>query len=220
MVWLCSRTETGRGSQGDAALGRSGAWHGHGRSRAPDDRRVIPTIELPAGVADAPPAFACALRTQLPGRAPLMFSNRIRRNHRRGSIWAMVLIAAAALFVVGSTSAYAKGTDGGSTTNPWIQSDQADYAPGSTVTLTGGNWQPGESVRIFVDDSNGHTWNHSADVTADDMGLIQDVFDLPASFVADYGVTAPGASSDSAFTSFPDGTVRFTTASASLSFTG
>jgi len=108
-----------------------------------------------------------------------MFSNRNRRNHRRGSISVMVLIAAAALFVVGSTSAYAMGTDGASTTNPWIQSDQADYAPGSTVTLTGGNWQPGESVHVFVDDTNGHTWNHSADVTADDMGLIQDVFNLP-----------------------------------------
>src|SRR3954470_5492728 len=207
MVWLCSRTETGRGSQGDAALGRSGAWHGHGRSRAPDDRRVIPTIELPAGVADAPPAFACALRRQLPGRAPLMFSNRIRRNHRRGSIWAMVLIAAVALFVMGSTSAYAMGTDGASTTNPWIKSDQADYAPGSTVTLTGGNWQPGESVHVFVDDTNGHTWNHSADVTADDMGLIRDVFSLPNAFVSDYNVVATGSVSGTATATFTDGTL-------------
>ena len=133
-----------------------------------------------------------------------MFSNRIRRNHRRGSVSAMVLIAAAALFVVGSTSAYAMGTDGGSTTNPWVQSDQADYAPGSTVTLTGGNWQPGESVHIFVDDSNGHTWNHSADVTADDMGTIQDVFNLPNSFVSNYDVTATGVSSGTAATSFTD----------------
>src|SRR4051812_7887631 len=133
-----------------------------------------------------------------------MFSNRNRRNHRRGSISVMVLIAAAALFVVGSTSAYAMGTDGASTTNPWIQSDQADYAPGSTVTLTGGNWQPGESVHVFVDDTNGHTWNHSADVTADDMGLIQDVFNLPNAWVSDYDVTATGASSGTAATAFTD----------------
>src|SRR3954452_12654528 len=131
-----------------------------------------------------------------------MFSNRNRRNHRRGSIWAMVLIAAAALFVGGSTSAYAMGTDGGSTTNPWIQSDQADYAPGSTVTLTGDNWQPGESVHIFVDDTNGHTWNHSADVTADDMGLMQDVFRLPNAFISDYSVTATGATSGVAAAAF------------------
>src|SRR3954451_25007127 len=133
-----------------------------------------------------------------------MFSNRNRRNHRRGSISVMVLIAAAALFVVGSTSAYAMGTDGASTTNPWIQSDQADYAPGTTVTLTGGNWQPGESVHIFVDDTNGHTWNHSADVTADDQGQIQDVFDLPNLFVSDYGVTATGSASGAATTAFTD----------------
>jgi hypothetical protein len=31
-----------------------------------------------------------------------------------------------------------------------IQSKEADYASGKTVTLTGSNWQPGESVRITV----------------------------------------------------------------------
>ena len=31
----------------------------------------------------------------------------------------------------------------GSTVSPWIQSDQADYAPASTVTLTSAGWQPG-----------------------------------------------------------------------------
>src|SRR3954453_15039195 len=94
-------TRLPRGScarQAGPLRGHPRAGRGLGRDptegpRAPDDRRVIPTTELPAGVADAPPAFACALRIQLPGRAPLMFSNRIRRNHRRGSFWAMVLIA-------------------------------------------------------------------------------------------------------------------------------
>ena len=31
---------------------------------------------------------------------------------------------------------------------PTIQSDKADYPPGGAVTLTGSNWQPGESVNI------------------------------------------------------------------------
>ena len=135
-----------------------------------------------------------------------MISTHMRR--RRKPIWALMLVAAAALLLAGSTTAFAMGTDGGSTTNPWIQSDQADYAPGATVTLTGGNWAPGESVHVFVDDSNGHTWNHSADVTADDMGLIQDVFQLPNTFVSDYDVTATGAVSGSAATTFTDGNLQ------------
>ena len=40
-----------------------------------------------------------------------------------------------------------------------IQSEEADYAPGKTVTLTGSNWQPGESVRINVNDDQGKTWS-------------------------------------------------------------
>src|SRR5437763_514500 len=80
--------------------------------------------------------------------------------------------------------------EGGSTTSPWVASDQADYAPASTVTLTGGNWAPGETVHLFVDDTNGHTWNHSDDVTADDSGAIQDVFNLPDMWVSNYDVTA------------------------------
>jgi MBG domain (YGX type) len=133
-----------------------------------------------------------------------MISNRCRRDRRTTSIWAVVLIAAGAMFLVGSTSAYAMGTDGASTTNPWISSDQADYAPGSTVTLTGGNWAPGESVHIIVDDTTNHTWQHSADVTADDTGRIQDVFSLPNVFVSDYDVSATGSASGNATTTFTD----------------
>ena len=131
-----------------------------------------------------------------------MFTNSNAR--RRSVIWVLMMVAVASLSVAGSNSAFAMGTGGGSTTNPWIQSDQADYGPGSTVTLNGGNWAPGENVHVFVDDANGHTWNHSADVTADDSGLIQDVFNLPNTFVSDYSVTATGDVSGTAATTFTD----------------
>ena len=98
-----------------------------------------------------------------------MISTRTRPV-RRLSLLAMLVITTVAVLAFGSSAAQAMPADGGTSTNPWIQSDQLDYAPGSTVTLTGGNWQPGENVHIFVDDTNGHTWNHSADVTADDAG--------------------------------------------------
>jgi hypothetical protein len=88
-----------------------------------------------------------------------------------------------------------------------IQSDKDDYAPGKTVTLTGSNWQPGESVHINVNDDQGKTWSRNVDVTADASGRIQYQFQLPTSFVATYEVTAMGEQSGVATTSFTEGNV-------------
>src|SRR5690349_19607625 len=136
-----------------------------------------------------------------------MISKR-SRPVRRSCYLAMLVITAVSMLAFGSGTAQAMPADGGTSPNPWIQSDQLDYHPGTTVTLTGGNWQPGESVHIFVDDTNGHTWNHSADVTADDQGQIQDVFDLPDLWVSDYSVTATGAASGTATSAFTDSKVN------------
>src|SRR5829696_7953180 len=91
---------------------------------------------------------------------------------------------------------------------PTIQSDKADYAPGELVTLTGSNWQPGESVNIVVNDDAGQTWNRNVNVIADPSGSIGDSFNLPDWFVATYTVTATGTQSGVATTTFTDGTVR------------
>ena len=139
-----------------------------------------------------------------------MTINGPRRIHRL-SLLAALVVAAVATLAFGVGGAQAMPADGGPSANPWIQSDQLDYAPGSTVTLTGGNWQPGESVHILVNDTNGHTWSHVADVTADDQGGLQDVFDLPMSFVSAYDVTATGAVSGPATTTFTDGNVNVKT---------
>jgi hypothetical protein len=90
---------------------------------------------------------------------------------------------------------------------PTIDSDKDDYAPGEIVTLSGQNWQPGESVHIFVDDSDGQTWNHNADVTAGGDGAFSYQFQLPDWFVATYTVTATGSASGTATTTFTDGNV-------------
>ena len=95
-----------------------------------------------------------------------------------------------------------------STSTPTIQSDQADYPPGATVTLTGSNWQPGESVNISVNDDAGKTWDRNVDVTADDSGAIRDEFQLPDWFVAQYSVKATGVQSGETTTSFTDGNIR------------
>ena len=91
---------------------------------------------------------------------------------------------------------------------PMIATDQEDYAPGSTVTLTGTNWAAGETVHIFVNDDKGKTWSYDANVVADQSGAFTSQFVLPTSFAATYSVTATGAVSGTATTSFTDGNVN------------
>src|SRR5215216_167587 len=75
---------------------------------------------------------------------------------------------------------------------PTITSDQADYPPGATVTLTGANWQGDTDVRIVVNDDVGQTWNRDVVVPVAEDGTIVDSFSLPSHFVATYRVVASG----------------------------
>src|SRR4029079_17136201 len=87
---------------------------------------------------------------------------------------------------------------------PSIKSDLEDYPPGGLVTLTGANWQPGESVHIFVNDDFGSSWSRNVDVIADASGNITDQFNLPNWFVATYSVVATGSISGVARSGFTD----------------
>src|SRR5215208_1563176 len=122
---------------------------------------------------------------------------------------ALLFIAFAALLAFPAmASALVSDPSGTTPLSPTITSDKADYAPGELVTLSGGNWQPGESVHINVNDTYGASWSRNVDVTADSSGNITDQFNLPDSFVSDYDVTATG-SSGTATTSFTDGNVTY-----------
>jgi len=94
-----------------------------------------------------------------------------------------------------------------STAAPTITSDLPDYTPGSTVTISGANWQPQEAVHIFANDDAGQTWSYNGDVTADDAGGFTTQFQLPNWFVANYSVTATGSSGSIATTGFTDANV-------------
>ena len=98
-------------------------------------------------------------------------------------------------------------------TAPTIASDKGDYPPGGYVTLTGDNWQPGETVTIWTNDDQGETWRRDVTVTADSEGGIRDEFNLPGWFVATYIVTASGPLSGIAQTMFTDGNLKVASAS-------
>ena len=126
---------------------------------------------------------------------------------RRG----LPLAVLAALVLVVSTVAHGALTPYASSAGaaaPTIRSDKDDYTPGETVTLSGANWQPSESVHILVNDDKGQSWSRNVDVVAADDGTIEDRFQLPDWFIAAYSVTATGPVSGTATTSFTDGNVK------------
>ena len=122
----------------------------------------------------------------------------------RGGMRFVLLALALALALVLGVVGGARAMTDGAGAPPTIASDQGDYGPGSTVTLTGAYWQPGESIHVFVNDDAGKTWSHTADVTAAADGTITDQFQLPDWFVAFYSVTATGPASGTAASSFTD----------------
>ncbi|MCW2767412.1 MAG: hypothetical protein JWO11_3371, partial [Nocardioides sp.] len=142
-------------------------------------------------------AMLVVLRRMLPQQTPR------GRGRRRllGLVTVLAVVASGFALTAAPVSAAAVPA-------PSIQSDQADYPPGALVRLTGANWQPGEPVHIYVNDDEGRTWDHNADVVADDVGAVTDSFNLPDWFVATYQVTATGALSGVATSSFTDGNFK------------
>ncbi|MGH2839852.1 MAG: hypothetical protein ACRDKY_03385, partial [Solirubrobacteraceae bacterium] len=73
---------------------------------------------------------------------------------------------------------------------PTISSDKLDYAPGSTVTITGAGWPADESVQLRTDDDLGATWSDIGAATTDADGAFTYSFQLPDNFIAQYRTTA------------------------------
>ena len=87
-----------------------------------------------------------------------------RRNHGGKSTLTLRTVWTAAFIALAAASIFIAGAVG--TGTPTITSDKADYTAGSTVNLSGTNWEPGTTnkVHIVVNDSVGNTWQHIADV--------------------------------------------------------
>ncbi|PYR17986.1 MAG: hypothetical protein DMF98_26320, partial [Acidobacteria bacterium] len=92
-----------------------------------------------------------------------------------------------------------------------VKTDHADYNPGTTVTITGGGWVPGESVTLSLVEYPLHDVHSLAPVTADASGNITSTEFVPDQ--DDLGIrfflTATGSVSQ-AQTSFTDGSTTIT----------
>jgi VCBS repeat-containing protein len=96
-----------------------------------------------------------------------------------------------------------------------IGSDKDDYAPGELVRLSSFGWQAGEAVHVFVNDEEGRSWSHHADVTAGEDGIFEYDVQLPSHFVATYTVTATGDASGYTTLRFADSIAAGTSLTAS-----
>ncbi|MDH5282181.1 MAG: hypothetical protein OEW52_13745, partial [Thermoleophilia bacterium] len=76
---------------------------------------------------------------------------------------------------------------------PAISSDEADYALGATVALSGSGWQAAESVHVVVDDDQSNAWTHDVDLTAAADGTVSDSLTLP-DVAGTYTITATATS--------------------------
>ena len=91
------------------------------------------------------------------------------------------------------------------TLTPTITTDEADYAPGSVVTITGSGWPAGDELSVFTNDAIGNSWSETDHVTTDANGDFTDKVTLPSMFVANYSVNVSDANGLAATTSFTDG---------------
>src|SRR5690349_11551757 len=123
----------------------------------PNHREIVRRIDL--GPTAAGRAFPWP-----EGGERLMTRTGIAHGSIRRASWLLVAVtamsAALLLGTVGSASAALPTSPFG----PAISSDKLDYAPGEHVVLNGGGWQPGETVSVYVEDSQNQTWFHNVDV--------------------------------------------------------
>jgi hypothetical protein len=91
-----------------------------------------------------------------------------------------------------------------------VKTDHADYAPGTTVTITGSGWMPGETVALTLVEQPRHDTHALTPVVADGSGNIVSTEFIPDA--ADLGIrfllTASGEQSQ-AQTTFTDGNIQF-----------
>jgi hypothetical protein len=177
-----------------AAEGRSGTGSASGRrSRA---RGLVPVCRLLQQVVEGA-VVRLLMRFYERRKGEEMATPSQRRRRTR---WGLVAVMLFAVLAFGAVMASA---DSGAT--PTISSDQADYWPGSTVTLTGSGFQGDTTVTLAVNDSVGAAWSWSDSVAPDATGSFTDTLTLPSTVIATYSVNAVGSPSAAiATTSFTD----------------
>ena len=104
----------------------------------------------------------------------------------------------------------------------WVKSDALDYAPGTTVNISGGGWQPGETVTLHLQESpyyDSHpdlTATVQADGTFSNSQFSPDSHDVGIRF---YLTVTGSASGLQAQTTFTDNNITVASAPSGITFT-
>jgi predicted nucleotidyltransferase len=90
--------------------------------------------------------------------------------------------------------------------SPWVVTDQEDYAPGQTVTITGGDWLPGEAITLVIHEAPPTHPDTTYQVVADaNGGFVNAQFLVLDDHIGTaFTLTATGASGGQATTTFTD----------------
>ena len=127
-------------SVASGALGR--ARSGHYAFLLPHNNRVL----IGGGTAGNTPLSSAEIYTPWTGRFSATGSAAEPRNSAAGS----VLAQDGLLLVAGGAAADGPRATAELYGFPVLKTDKDDYAPGHTVTITGGGWQPGERVKLLL----------------------------------------------------------------------
>src|SRR5947208_11469032 len=148
------------------------------------------------------------------GTAPVATNGTFITSFALPSLFASTFTATATGAPGESASASVSDTLNPFSFSPSIKSDQADYAPGSPVPLSGSGWPANDSLTVKTDDNVGNTWSDTGHPKTNADGEFTYTLTLPNWFVASYTTTAKDANGLSATTSFTDGnlTIRLATA--------
>ena len=184
----------------------------HGALRAVQVLVLMLSLVAPAFPAAAAPAAIPAVQTEAPVVEAAPPAQPVLAPEAPQSPFEATLALARDANAVGVVV-----PESSSPTNATIASEQPDYRPGATVTLTGAGWTAGEVVHIFVNDNIAESWSLDSgqgdaapDPVAGEDGSFTYQFVLPNWFVAIYNVIATGPTSGVATTTFTDAGLTLT----------
>jgi hypothetical protein len=155
----------------DAATGLSMATGSALSPRRDHDAFLLPannSVLIVGGVSDGAASASTELYLPWAGSFRSTGSLNLARTHATGA----ALATRGRLLLTGGESAGGAAASSEIYKFATIETDRDDYAPGEVVTITGGGWQPGETVRLLLQEVTPEHADRLLTAVADEHGNI------------------------------------------------